>query len=378
MSSWDDYLHARLAALQQAGLYRQLSWDYSGADFYSNDYLGLARDPALAASIQAAITAKAHPLGATGSRLIGGDSALAHALEAQIAAYHQAEAALLFGSGYLANVGVFAALTTRQDTILYDSAVHASMRDGIRLALAQAFSFRHNDLDDLRQKLQHARGRVLIATEGLFSMDGDQAPLAELAELCAATGARLVVDEAHSGGILGPEGRGLAAAPHIAPWCLVRIYTFGKAMGYHGAAIVGSATLQAVLVNLSRAFIYTTALPAHCLLALQAIYAALPGQTAARTRLEDHIATFAQALQASGVPYLGGQGPIFAIPVAGGNARVQAVAQALLPHSRVKAIRSPTVPAGTERLRICLHSYNDSAQILALSDQLAAELSKMP
>ncbi|MBX3101991.1 MAG: aminotransferase class I/II-fold pyridoxal phosphate-dependent enzyme [Bacteroidetes bacterium] len=372
--SWDAYLNDRLAALRQAGLYRQLEPPLPGADFYSNDYLGLARDPALHSRLVERI--RREPLlGAKGSRLIGGNSPLAEEVEQDIARFHRAEAALLFGSGYLANIGLFAALTTRQDTILYDAAIHASMRDGIRLSLAHAHSFRHNDLEDLRQKLTHARGNVLIATEGLFSMDGDQAPLAALADLCAQSGARLVVDEAHSGGILGPEGAGLAAAPAIAPYCLARIYTFGKALGYHGAGIVGSRLLRETLVNLARSFIYTTALPPHSLLAIQEVYRHLPDLSTARAQLQQQIARLQEGLAARGIPYLGGEGPIFAIPIPG-NTAVQAVSAQLLPEARVKAIRSPTVPPGTERLRICLHSCNTEAEIAALLNRLGSILTK--
>ncbi|MFO0398505.1 MAG: aminotransferase class I/II-fold pyridoxal phosphate-dependent enzyme [Sphingobacteriia bacterium] len=354
---WDTYLQQQLDERASTGQLRRLPPPLDGRpDFCSNDYLGLARLAQL--RLQVAHLAQDAPTGSTGSRLLAGNSELAMQVEAQIAAYHGAEAGLLFASGYQANVGLFQALAGRGDTILYDEHIHASMRDGIRLSLAQAFRFRHNDLDDLQARLarvpQPGTGRVLIAVEALYSMEGDTAPLGALAQLCARTGARLVVDEAHSNGILGPQGRGLATHPAIAPWCLARVYTFGKALGSHGAIVLGSTTLRDYLVNFCRSFIYTTAPPAHTLYTLQAAYQLLPGLEAERQLLQVHTGRLRAALQASGRPFVGGDSPIFGV-LAGGD--MAQLLQALAP-VQVLPVRSPTVARGQERVRICLHSFN--------------------
>ncbi|KAA9339294.1 8-amino-7-oxononanoate synthase [Hymenobacter busanensis] len=372
---------ARLAQqLQQreaAGTRRRLSLPAAGlVDFASNDYLGLARSPELRAAMQRAL-AEPEALGSTGARLLTGNSAAAEALEQRIASFHRAEAALLFTSGYAANLGFFSAVPRRGDVIFYDEASHASVKDGIRASFATAYSFRHNDVADLRRLLTQrpATGAVFVAVEAVYSMGGDAAPLTALADLCQQHGAQLVVDEAHSVGVYGPQGEGLVAELGLEAQVLARIVTFGKALGSQGAAVVGPAVLHEYLLNFSRPFIYTTALPGVVLAALQAGYALLPGLAEARQRLFQ-LSAYAHA-QLSTLPQ--GQVPpdsrvilplrlpqMPAQQVRAVAARVQAAG------FDVRAIVPPTVPAGQQCLRVIVHRFNTETEIHDLVSALRA------
>ena len=232
MLSVEEKMKQRLAERQQAGLLRVLPPPLDGlTDFCSNDYLGLAH------SLEQPSTQFA---GATGSRLISGNTTAAEELEMTIAQFHGAEAALLFPSGYTANIGLLPAISTRHDTIIYDKLLHASLRDGIGLSQSKAYSFAHNDLTDLERKLQIAKGEKWVVVESVYSMDGDQAPLEAMAQLCESYDANLIVDEAHGTGVLGQRGEGLVSALGLENKVWARVHTFGKAMGSHGAAVLGS------------------------------------------------------------------------------------------------------------------------------------------
>lgn len=270
----------KLNERKEKGSYRSLFSFEDASDFWSNDYLGLARAPL------------AYPgcSGSTGSRLISGNTALIQMAESRIARFFGSEAALVFNSGYDANLGFFSAVPQKGDTVLYDELIHASVRDGIRLSHAKSYSFRHNDLKDLQRKAEHASGTVFIAVESLYSMDGDLAPLPELADWCELHGALLVVDEAHAGGVFGEGGRGLVAAAGLESRCFARLVTFGKAYGMHGGAICGGKLLCEFLINFARSFIYTTALPeAHYSHLTERIVLA-EGMGEARLRLQENIA----------------------------------------------------------------------------------------
>ncbi|TGE08416.1 aminotransferase class I/II-fold pyridoxal phosphate-dependent enzyme [Hymenobacter fodinae] len=371
-------LHQRLAqhlAQRDAdGTRRRLSLSGTGlVDFSSNDYLGLSRHPAVQQALQ---QATAEAAGSSGSRLLTGNSEAAEALETHLAEFHGAEAALLFNSGYTANMGFFSAVPRRGDTILYDEASHASVKDGIRGSFASAWSFRHNDLQDLERKLVRATGAVFVAVESLYSMDGDMAPLRKLAGLCQAHGAYLVVDEAHTNGLYGPRGEGLVAELGLEESVFARILTFGKALGSQGAAIAGATVLRDYLLNFSRPFIYTTALPPLTITGLAAAYKLLP--TLAQEReylfsLSDYLKAQLNALPGLRVPheshiihpvfFTENPGPAYVREVA---SRAQAAG------FDVRPIVSPTVPVGTERLRLIVHSYNTEAEIDGLARVLTA------
>jgi 8-amino-7-oxononanoate synthase len=366
-------LAQKLEQRAQAGNLRRLSLPQAPADFFSNDYLGLARNPELAELVQAAYAqvAETNRLGATGSRLLSGNSRYAQELEQYLAHKFEAEAALVFNSGYVANLALLAALAQKGDVILYDELVHASLREGYRLSLAEHRPFKHNDPTDLAVKLQAARpgpsGEVLVVTEAVYSMDGDNGTLAETLAVCERYGASAVVDEAHSTGVFGPGGSGLACQLGLAPRFLARVYTFGKAMGAHGACIVGSRTLIDYLVNFARPFVFSTAPPLHSLVTLRGAFDYLARHPHLQTDLQAVVSRLVSQLQALPLPpevhKMLNNSPIQALVVPG-NHRCKALAAHLVAQGyEVRAILAPTVPAGAERLRVCLHAYNTPAEV---------------
>lgn len=324
-----------------------LSFD-NHIDFWSNDYLGLARIP--------------HNLeltGSTGSRLISGNSKVVEAIEKQVATHFESEAALIFNSGYDANLGLFSSLPQKGDTIIYDEFVHASVRDGIRLSFANSFSFRHNDVEDLKKKLQKAEGTVFVAVESLYSMDGDIAPLVEINCLCKEQNALLIVDEAHSGGVFGKEGKGLCQELGIADSVFIRLFTFGKAYGAHGAAVCCSDEVRQFLINFARSFIYTTALPEsmyqHILHQIEE-----SKQDILRKKLQTNIAHFSGKIQSA---LSATNSPIQIIEFSDLETCKLKAEQLQEAGFAVKAILPPTVPMGSQRLRICIHSFNTKEEI---------------
>lgn len=352
-------LAQKLVALAAQDKRRYLPGNRLGADFWSNDYLGIAQDLHLQNPLSG---------GATGSRLISGDQTSYQATEARIAKYHQAEAALVFNSGYAANLGLLAAIPGRTATILYDSLCHASMRDGIRLSYAKSFSFRHNDLAQLEKRLQRAEGNVFVVTESVFSMDGDQAPLIEMAALCQSYQAALIVDEAHAVGVHGPNGAGLVPALDLVDAVFARVITFGKALGAHGAAVLGSQHLVDYLLNTARPFIFSTGLPPHAWQLIEEAYHCLATEQTAR------VASLRRNIQLFDELY--GVAPdadrhIKVIPCPGNQEVVQLEKSLLEMGILTKAIRHPTVAQGSERLRICLHAFNTAAEIEALATGLS-------
>lgn len=332
-------------------------------DFCSNDYLGLAR------------TLKQYafePLntGSGGSRLLAGNYALIEEAECAIAAFHEAESGLMFNSGYDANLGLLSCIGQRGDTYIYDQLSHASLRDGIRLSHAQAYAFKHNDLNDLELLLKKAGGSVYVITESVFSMDGDMAPLKEMADICDRYEASLVVDEAHATGIIGSKGEGLVQMLGLQDRCFARIHTFGKAVGCHGAIILGPKLLRNYLINFSRPFIYTTAMPPSAVAHILEAYRRFPGMVAERQHLQQLVELFKQlgssfSLTPSNTPIQG-----LIVP---GNEQVMAVAAALQTAGfDVRPIRYPTVPSGSERLRVVLHSYNSNLEVQGLTNILVS------
>ncbi|MEL6537931.1 MAG: 8-amino-7-oxononanoate synthase, partial [Bacteroidota bacterium] len=350
----------------------------AGVDFYSNDYLGLAQSEELRTRIREAEEEFALPAhGATGSRLLSGQSTLAEEVEAELARWLQADAALFFNSGYTANLAVLSTLPQKGDTILYDQYAHACLKDGARLSLAQRFSFRHNDLADLRKKLAKATGTVYVVVESVYSMDGDQAPLLALADLCDEVGAVLMVDEAHSTGLWGHQGSGLCVELGLTDRVPVRIHTFGKAMGTHGAAVAGHPVLREVLINSARSFIYTTAPPPQQWVAVrEAVRFLAKHHPSLFQRLQNVILHFQESISlvdlGEGPAMLDSQSPIQGLIVPG-NEACRAMAQKLQAAGfAVRPILSPTVPKGSERVRICLHSYNTEDELDRFAEALSS------
>jgi len=313
------------------------------------------------------------PLGSTGSRLISGNSEAAERLEARLAAYHRAEAGLLFGSGYAANSGLLACIAGPGDTLIMDELIHASSVDGARLSKARKLVFRHNDVDDLAARLDMASGATFISVESLYSMGGDTAPLPEMAALAAEYGAGLIVDEAHSNGITGPAGAGSVVENGLEGHVFARVHTFGKGLGLHGAVILGSKTLRDYLLNFCRPFVFSTAPPRDNLDRIEAAYELLPELDAEREQLFSLVRHARTTIRESSFRWIDSLSWVQSVIIPG-NDRVLATAGRLGELGfDVKAIRAPSVPAGNECIRICLHAFNTVDEI----DRLMAALENL-
>lgn len=373
MKDFDAVLRNRLAAREEAGLLRALRRAVAPIDFTSNDYIGLARSPALFAAIEQKLEQIVTPLnGATGSRLLSGNALYTEQVEATLARVFSGDAALIFQSGYAANLSVLSAMPQRGDTILCDELVHASIKDGMRLSLAKHHNFRHNDLHDLEDRLQRATGNVFIVVESIYSMDGDVCPLESLVALAERYGAFIILDEAHSTGVMGEGGSGLAVALGLHNRIAVRIYTFGKAMGIHGACVVGTHSVVEYLVNFARPFIYTTALPPHSIAAIECAFTYIQEHgTPLQQALRDTIAYFVQQVQ--DLPHVSRNNSAIQTALYPGNEHVRQVAREWQAAGLdIRPILSPTVPAGAERMRICLHTFNTHEEIDLLASCLRA------
>ncbi len=358
----DDFLDKKLNERKQLNALRNLKLNHGLIDFCSNDYLGIVHYGLISTAVE-------HSTGSTGSRLLAGNYALIEEAEKEIAAFHEAEAALIFNSGYDANVGLLSAVLQRGDTVLYDYLSHASIRDGIRLSFAQAFSFEHNNLMDVEKKLQQASGNIFIVTESVFSMDGDQCPLPQLVQLAQEYHAHLIVDEAHATGVVGTKGEGLVQHMQLTNSVFARVHTFGKACGCHGAVVLGSEKLRSYLINFARSFMYSTSLPPHAIEAVRASYRLFPAMQDERK----HLYTLIQFFQQADLPYkkLVSDTPIQVLIIPG-NELVKAVAAKLQEHGfDVRAILYPTVPKGKERLRIVLHAFNTQTEVAELIQLLS-------
>lgn len=366
-----DGHRGRLDSLAQRGRLRELALA-DGADFASNDYLGLAGSR-LVRDLAAAALARGVPPGAGAARLLRGNHDSLTALEAEAAAHFGAAAALYFGSGYAANLGVFSALPRRGDLVLHDALIHASARDGLRLGAAEARDFAHNDPDAARRALagwraEGGKGRVWIAVESLYSMDGDFAPLADFADLAEAEAAFLIVDEAHASGIWGPGGRGLAAAI-AGRENVVALHTCGKALGLQGGLVCADPVLIATLVNRARGFIYSTAPSPLLAEVLRGVLAHLAADPSRRLALQDRVSHAARLAREIGLASLGSQILPVLLP---GDARCLAAAAELRAQGfDIRAIRAPTVPKGAERLRLSLTLNPNAAQLEAAFAALA-------
>lgn len=363
-----DKLNRRIEsnALRQLGSRNEL------IDFASNDYLGFAESKAIFDETHDFLVSKnLSQNGATGSRLLTGNHTLYTETENKIAAFHDSETALLFNSGYDANIGFFSSVPQKGDWILYDELIHASIRDGIQLSNATTYKFKHNDCEDLErliEKVKHNLSNIYVVTESVFSMDGDTPALLELAALCKKHQAYLIVDEAHALGVFGDNGEGLVQLLNLQNLVFARIITFGKGLGCHGAVILGSEDLKSYLVNFARSLIYTTGLPPHSVATIHVAYQHVTENKEAREQLRNNINIFNQQKQLLGLkPLFVRSKSAIQCAVIPGNQKVKQIANQLQQQGfDVKAILSPTVPEGQERLRICLHSYNSEVEITKL------------
>jgi 8-amino-7-oxononanoate synthase len=391
-----DELAGRLAELTGQGLARSLRVA-AGRDFSSNDYLGLARDPGLRAALLARLAAlpPGEPLGAPASRLLRGHTRLHAELERRLAAWKGTEAALLFASGYQANVGLLSALLGPRDRAVSDALNHASLIDGLRLAGCRRVIVPHLDLAAVERELArpHPEGRTFLVTESLFSMEGDVAPLDRYADLAARHGAELIVDDAHATGLYGEvRGSGLCEAFAVERRVAAVVSTLGKAVGLSGAFVAGPRVVVDYLVNRCRAFVFTTAPPPLLLHALDAALDCIAAEPWRRRRALELADRLRRRLRELGVlPAHGGDRPPLAdgptdaggavssgpiVPLLlGDNARALAAAERLAALGfDVRAIRPPTVPPGTARLRVSVHADHSEAEIDALAEALVDAL----
>lgn len=384
-----DWIDHELEALSGKGLRRALeplasaqgaTITVDGRPFVnlcSNDYLGLAADPRLRRA--AAEAAEREGAGAGAARLIAGDLPVHGALERRLAAFKRSEAALLFNSGYHANAGVPATLVGRGDAVFCDVLNHASIVDGCLLSRAELVRYRHLDVAELSELLARTKARrKLVVTDSVFGMDGDGAPLRDIAEACERHGAMLYVDEAHATGVLGPTGAGLAEALGVTDRVDVHMGTLGKALGSFGAYVAGSRRLVDLLVSKARTFIFTTALPpAACGAALAALEV-LAGEPARRERLGALSSRMKAGLERLGFDVSRVIAPIFPV-VLGTEERALAASGALRARGFfVRAIRPPTVPRGTSRLRVALTAGHSEAQVDAFLGALEEVLRELP
>ena len=336
-------------------LRRSLKLPTGGVDFTSNDYLGLARSEALYQMItdrMSALPKKRN--GSTGSRLLSGNSVLIEEIEKKLAAIFNRESSLLFDSGYAANLAVLSTLPQRGDTIIMDELSHASLKDGARLSLATKWNFRHNDLADLREKLEAAGGEKWIVLESIYSMDGDESPLDDIVSLAESFGARIVLDEAHTTGLASQRG--------VSRKIDVRVCTFGKAMGVHGACVCSSKEIKDQLVNFARPFIYTTAPSDHSVVSISCAFDFLEANFHLQQELNSRINYFQST--ARGILGLKGSHSQVQVVLLPGYENVSKAASQLQSAGfDVRPILSPTVREGQERLRICLHTFNTENEI---------------
>ena len=386
--SWQEHLRAQHADRADANRWRErLTLDSPQAamitidgqrfdNFCSNDYLGLANDPRLIDAAQAA--AAEFGVGSGASHLICGHQSPHHQLEVELASFVGAEQALLFSCGYMANLSIAQAFLGRDDFVFQDKLNHASLIDAGRACDAKLKRYAHNDTAALTTLLEkNTTGRTMIMTDGVFSMDGDVAPLAELKQIAGANDSLLVIDEAHGFGILG-SGRGAAAAAGVCPTNNVLLMgTLGKAAGSFGAFVAGDTLLIQHLIQFGRTYTYTTALPPHVAATSLAALRIIAGQPSLQTKLTENVKRF-KAKLAQRAPAMAARlmpSDTAIQPLLVGDERVALEASSLLREQRILAlaIRPPTVPVGSSRLRLTITAAHEPANINRLVDVLASE-----
>ena len=388
MKPIEHHLFNILEERKHQSLFRSLKTSNDLVDFCSNDYLGFSQ------KLKQNSNNFTFPSGATGSRLLAGNTQYVEDLEQEIADFHGAEAGLIFNSGYDANVGLLSCLPQKSDILFTDELIHASMIDGARLSYATKYKFKHNDVEDLERKIIQSQAPPapdggafsskfsesitplsgvggLIALESVYSMDGDLANLEAFVNLSEKYGANLIVDEAHATGVFGKDGRGLVSELGLEDKIFARVVTFGKALGCHGAIVLGSKNLRNYLVNFARPFIYSTAAPMHTHQSVQQAYQLLMSPDFSNKKLHQLIHFFKnQAKQIPDLALIESPSAIQCIIISGNEKCRDAASNLQNAGLDIRPIVSPTVPKGKERLRICLHEFNTEEEILRIFDVL--------
>jgi 8-amino-7-oxononanoate synthase len=368
-------IHEELQAIKQSSLYRRLrrvendqgpTLVLDGREvinFSSNNYLGIANHPALAAAAKEAIDR--YGCGSGASRLISGNMTLHEELETKLATFKGTEAALVFNSGFQANTGILSTLAGEGDAIFSDALNHASIIDGCRLSRAKSIVYAHGDLDQLESalKLEVKAGRKLIVTETIFSMDGDEAPLGGIVELAEKYGAMVMVDEAHATGIFGSTGAGIVAKLGLGERVAVQMGTLGKALGGFGAYVAGSRALRELLINRCRSFIFTTSLPPAIMAMAMVAIDLVQQEPERREALWNNCRILQAGLRELGFSSGSGESPILPLVIGDAGKCMQFSERLLEKGIFAQGIRPPTVPPGTSRLRITLMATHTRSQI---------------
>ncbi len=393
MKPIERHLSHILEERKKQSLFRSLQTPKNLTDFCSNDYLGFSQ------KLKQNYEIYSFSSGATGSRLLAGNTQFVEDLEQEIADFHGAEAGLIFNSGYDANVGLLSCLPQKNDLLFTDELIHASMIDGARLSYATRYKFRHNDVEDLEKRIVQSQAPeasvapapdggaissdlefdsvskvspsgvrgLFIALESVYSMDGDLANLEAIVNLSEKYGANLIMDEAHATGVFGKNGRGLVSELGLEDKVFARVVTFGKALGCHGAIVLGSKNLRDYLINFARPFIYSTAAPMYTHESVRQAYQLLKSPDFSNKKLHSLIQFFkAQAKQVHDLELIESSSAIQCVIISG-NEKCREVATKLQNAGLdIRPIVSPTVPKGKERLRICLHEFNTKEEILRI------------
>ncbi|TDX13312.1 aminotransferase class I/II-fold pyridoxal phosphate-dependent enzyme [Flavobacterium sp. S87F.05.LMB.W.Kidney.N] len=336
-------------------------------DFSSNDYIGFSKSEVIFRNVHAYLVEnEIFQNGATGSRLVSGNHSLYHIAENFIAQFHDAEAALIFNSGYDANIAFFSAVPQENDVVLYDELCHTSIKDGISISSAKSFKFNHNDFEDLeRLILEFPNQLVYIVTESVFSIDGDSPNLEELIALSEKHNCYVIVDESNTLGVFGERGEGLSQYLQLHDKIFARIMTFGKGLGCYGAGILGSVELKEYLINFAKNFIYSTGLSPHSVATILIAYQHLEIEKEAIEKLRQNIIYFNQYKNLLGLkPMFVRSKSAIHCAIVPGNENAKKLEQELQDKGfDVQSILSPIVPQGQERLRFCIHNYNSQEQI---------------
>jgi 8-amino-7-oxononanoate synthase len=364
MNKAEEFIKHKLKQRSDNASLRKLISSGLPVDFCSNDYLGFARFAELRNAINVEVESL-QPVnnGSGGSRLLSGNTTYTEEAEQYIARFHNSEAGLIFNSGYDANVGLLSSLGQKGDTFICDELIHASLIDGARLTHANRYTFKHNDLTDLEAKLKVAKGIIYVIAESVYSMDGDIAPLEHISDLCKLYQANLIVDEAHATGVIGKHGVGLVQSLNLEQHIFARIVTFGKAIGCHGAIVLGGTSLREYLINFARSFIYTTAAPLHNIIAVKCAYKMLEALDHS-AELNKKIVLFTSLINKLDVSGVTASPSAIQTILFPGNSNARNAATELQANGfDVRPILGPTVPEGKERLRICLHLYNTDEEI---------------
>lgn len=366
MSNLPKTLQKKLDLRLESQNLRQLKTYSNLIDFSSNDYLGLSKNDKLFEDIHQYLKQNNFTQnGSTGSRLITGNHQLYEILENFLKTFHQAEDALVFSSGFAANIGFFSSVPQKNDVVIYDEFSHASIREGLLLSQAKSYKFKHNDIIDLERLLKNNKSspNIYVVTESVFSMDGDSPDFHQLIDLKKTYTFHLIVDEAHAVGVFGKQGEGLIQALNFQNDIFARIITFSKAIGCHGGAILCQSSLKQYLVNFARSFIYSTGLSPHTLATIFLAYQKMRDDESILKKLNENIQIFHDEIKNKKLNISLNSSAIQTMNLNHSIITKAKANQLLNEGFQVIPILSPTVPKGKERIRICLHSFNTKEEI---------------